>query len=110
MHCCAGLEELELSRNDFSEVPRALAAATSLRTLDLTECPNLRLAEADVHDVLLRLPRLARLSVGTRTWLGRGRGPGAPRQRRAVLDVLRRERPGLQIELGAGGANREAED
>lgn len=56
----AGLVLLDLTRNNLSRLPPALATATSLRELSLAEIYDLALTDDDV-DTLLCLPFLRRL-------------------------------------------------
>ncbi|KAL4421552.1 hypothetical protein ABPG75_010843 [Micractinium tetrahymenae] len=89
------LEELDCCDNQFKRLPRALAAATSLRRLSLSnllqvDCPvndelNFELSAADVEEVLASMPRLTRLD------LGYSRVP------LAVLQRLRAAAPQLEV-------------
>ncbi|KAL4419741.1 hypothetical protein ABPG75_006839 [Micractinium tetrahymenae] len=59
-----GLQSLDLSKNQLGpRLPRALASATALTSLLLDSNSQLRLAVADVRDVLERLRRLCLLSL-----------------------------------------------
>jgi hypothetical protein len=81
----AGLSWLDLSHNLFTALPPALAAATSLRTLELvSRRHDLALTRQDV-DILLRMPHLHTLVINSAST--------PPR----VLRALRRGLPGLVI-------------
>lgn len=76
-----------------------LVAATQLTCLDLRESLHLVVSESDVRLVLARLPRLERLLLG---YHDNDRTPflfcKLPPQKQSVLDMLRHEKPGVQLQ------------
>lgn len=84
-HCPAGLRTLDLANNSLPHLPSALARATNLERLRLSDNRQLAVTATGVDATLARLPRLAVLELqrsGTEE---------------AALDVLKRDLPHLSI-------------
>jgi hypothetical protein len=92
------LHLLDLSRNHFSALPRALAAAGALRELGLAANPIRELAEED-SKVLHKLGQLRLLDFGSGK-MGRGRGATSDLEV-ALLWVLARAAPGCDISFNS---------
>lgn len=59
----AAITWLSLQHNNFTALPPALATATSLEGLDLSNCTALQLGPADVDALLAGKPQLRHLAL-----------------------------------------------